>query len=174
MHYLIDGYNLLFQVIQPKSGEDFEATRSHFLRLLHSWATKLHLSLSIVFDAPKQNEILSRSHFGSLEIIFTAKGQSADDFLIEWLEEHAFVKNFTIVTSDRAVARKAKNLGTPVLSVKDFLTLLEKRQKKKSKPSSDTPKQPFSYKKDKKTDLPPLSDLPAWEKLFEQHLQNLS
>ncbi len=181
MHYLIDGYNLLFQMSWLRESA-LQTARQKLLLELEGYASKLSIHISIVFDAPFQSDSLSRSHFKSLEIIFTSQGQTADQFLIDWLS-HLQAKNYTVITSDRSLAKNARMSGAKVENVATFLAMLKKRLLKKQKrllekvESTKAPIQqrfvPPPLKKKPshgKEELPPLTDLDAWERLFSSEL----
>jgi predicted RNA-binding protein with PIN domain len=178
MQYYIDGYNLLFKEAWARSAPSLEEARKRLILELDTLASTLNLSLTIVFDAPFQSDDLRRGHFQSLEIIFTAQGQSADDYL-EALA-YAYGKKAHIVTSDRALASKVKANGAHVEGVHHFLINLRKKWqnkrartklpppppvKKEAPPATPKPEKPLDM-----NNLPPLSDLPAWEQIFLKRL----
>jgi len=125
MHYLVDGYNLLFKCSWNHLSTNLEQARSTLIQELDKHASVLNLHLTLVFDAPMQSDELKRGHFNSLEIIFTAKGQTADDYLHDFVAHSQ--KKVVVVTSDKTLARKVKALGAFVESVPDFLIHLRKK-----------------------------------------------
>lgn len=178
MHYYIDGYNLLFRASWHSSKKTLEEQRQALIEMLDREVSLLHLNVTIVFDAPLQTEEWRRSHFRSLEIIFTSRGESADDFLIALFERHVAPKKACLVSSDKRLAAKVKGLGIRAESVEEFLAWLKKRARKKE--SLPAPKKAVKEKKSEVVveavsnqqvevdikNLPPLSDLVAWEKIF--------
>jgi uncharacterized protein len=189
VHYLIDGYNLLFKTAWSYLHGDLEAARRRLMLELDSDARLLNLSITIVFDAPFQSDALSRGHFNSLEIIFTAKGQTADQYLVEWVQDFLPSKEVCVITSDKTLKRHIRSLDVKVEPVHEFLAKLHKRKlnKERRKNSSSIPIQKLEVKKapvlmvtvpmsdpvvrkkgNTKEVLPPLSDLDAWEALFIQ------
>ena len=131
MHYYIDGYNLLFRSAWKITGTNLEKLRTQLIQELDTEVSLLPITVTIVFDAPLQNEDLRRSHFRSLEIIFTSQGQTADDFLISLFRELDAPKNATLVSSDRDLQKRAKLFSVKSQSIEDFLTWLRKRSYKK-------------------------------------------
>jgi predicted RNA-binding protein with PIN domain len=181
MHYLVDGYNLLFQTAWMRHEDNLEAARRRLIVELDSYAELLSLSISVVFDAPFRTEALAFGHFNKLKIIFTSRGQTADQFLIEWVQDLLPAKNVTVVTSDKPLTRHIRAFGVKVESVTDFLSKLKKRKQNKQRQKqekinkkSEQKQQPLASEKEaeaivekaKKKILPPLSDLAAWEILF--------
>lgn len=130
MHYFIDGYNFLFRLFQKKGS--LQKQRDAALFSLNEEIEKLPLSITVVFDSSeKLREAASRSHLDALEIIYTTRQQSADDYIYKAIEEATHPQNETVVTSDRELAGKCRQLGANTLTVEQFLTHLQKRKAKK-------------------------------------------
>ena len=139
MRYLIDGYNLLFA---SPSKETLQKKREQVLRFLASYSSCFPLLLVVVFDGQNKAPDIVRTHIGNLEVIYTAKNQTADAFILEELLAIK-PKQSTIVSSDHALTKKAKALGAHTMSVEAFLAFLEKKKGKKTaaqeeKPSCDS------------------------------------
>lgn len=127
--YLIDGYNLFF-----KLQEDIlplEEKREEFIFLLDKEAEDLQLQISIVFDSHQKNaqDFGSKKLLKNLEVIFSPKNLSADEYLLEFLEWNA--KNITLVTSDVGLTKKACYLGAKTESIEKFIAFILRRRKKK-------------------------------------------
>ncbi|MDB6081195.1 MAG: hypothetical protein JWO53_467 [Chlamydiia bacterium] len=192
MHYYIDGYNLLFRSAWNRSSDNLEAMRQSLIEELDKDISLLHLVVTIVFDAPLQTEELRRGHFRSLEIIFTSKGQTADDFLIHSFEGMSTHATICLVSSDKRLQARARNLGVIGQSIEEFTTWLRKRVRKKQsglknekqallKPQKEVKKlhkvvtEPVvNTVIDPNAPLPPLSDLLRWEKIFTERFKNLT
>ncbi len=176
MHYYVDGYNLLFKEAWARSSSSLEEARKTLIKELDSLATQLNLSITVVFDAPFQTEDLKRGHYRSLEIIFTAYGQTADDYLVETLRHLG--KKVLVVTSDRGLRSRVKTMGAEVEGVHDFLVHLRKKSRNKLAKSGQKPliakrevptpaklevasNEPVDMK-----NLPALSNVEAWLKIF--------
>lgn len=140
MHYLIDGYNLLFRVVgQPCS---LRQERERLIEILDTFAENLNLDITIVFDSAFYEGESSRSHFHSLEIVFTSLGETADEYIIDFLHFVKASRNEIIVTSDKSLARISRSLGASTLSIEKFMMKLrsqknvsnsEKKQKREFK-----------------------------------------
>lgn len=131
MHYYIDGYNLLFRSAWKIADANLEKMRSQLIQELDNEVSVLHINVTIVFDAPLQNEELRKGHFRSLEIIFTSRGETADDFLISTFQTLDTPKNALLVSSDRDLQKRAKLFSVRSQSVEEFLSWLRKRSFKK-------------------------------------------
>lgn len=136
MHYFIDGYNLLFRL--SAETKNFEEARKQIIDSL----VDTKFSLTLVFDG-KGVDLPHRTHKGSLEIIYTSRGQSADAYI---LEEISLVKNpevYTIVTSDKKLAAICCQIGAYTQTIDSFLALLQKSRTitTREKPFKDSDKE---------------------------------
>lgn len=188
MRYIVDGYNLLFKEAWARTASTLEQARKQLIEELDSLASTLHLDLIVVFDAPFQSDDLRRGHYRSLEIVFTAKGQTADDYIVNLAD--IVGKKAIVVTSDRGLSRRAKGSGAAIESVHDFLVHLRKKSRNKLAKSSQVPlvikkqgikhpvatepKEEIAVVESKPLDmnnLPSLADIPAWDKIFTSRLK---
>lgn len=140
MRYLIDGYNLFFQlqeIILP-----LEKKREEFIALVDRELGNSGLQAVMVFDSHQENssDFASQKHYKHLEVVFSPKGLSADRYLLELLEWNA--RNTTLVTSDQSLCKKGKQLGAKILTVKGFVSYIWKRTRKKQ--TDEKPSQPES------------------------------
>lgn len=184
MRYIVDGYNLLFKEAWARTAASLEQARKQLIEELDSLASTLNLDLTVVFDAPFQSDDLRRGHYRSLEIVFTAKGQTADDYIVSLAD--AVGKKGIVVTSDRGLARRAKGAGATIEGVHDFLVHLRKKSRNKLAKSSLSPlvikklAAPLEPKEEifppeqvtlDMNNLPSLADIPAWDKIFTARLK---
>jgi len=128
MHYWIDGYNLLFSL--PKTAlhkQSLEARRNALISKINTQAELLALTITLVFDGSSDSpEHLS--HHKSLELLYTR--QSADEAILERIRISTHPKEICVVTSDKGLSSKAKELGAHTLSLQNFSALLSKKHKK--------------------------------------------
>jgi predicted RNA-binding protein with PIN domain len=117
MHYVIDGYNLLFRLLVPDN--NIEAYRESLIKILLKQSEEKKISMTVVFDAHHQKAEGYRTHKGRLEIVYTDFGQTADAYILSRL-----APNCTIVTSDDHLARHVRNSGYPTLSIDKFIKLI--------------------------------------------------
>ncbi len=131
MHYFIDGYNMLFRLVH--SNDDLQTQRESFIYDLNKKISLLKLDVSIVFDSTFQIGDRSRSHYDALEILFSAEGETADEYILDELKNHLHPQQETIVTSDKKLAWRARNRLAHTESVEDFIFWLNRSYKNKSK-----------------------------------------
>lgn len=153
MHYLIDGYNFLFRLKQKDP--ILENKRTQFLEILIDELSTRAIKASIIFDnATEIRNIPQSIQYATLDVIYTPQQQTADEYILEFLSHQKNLRMFTVVTSDRNLAKHCKHLGTLILSIEEFMVFITKKKPKKSerkRTPKETPKQ-----------------LEAWQKIFEQ------
>lgn len=106
-------------------GQELQSLREELIETLNEKAERFGLGITIVFDAMHQPDASTRSHFRSVEIIFTARRESADHYLLRIIEEAEFPSAITLVSSDRDLAWKARLKGAHTLSVENFLCMVK-------------------------------------------------
>ena len=134
MHYYIDGYNWLFRI--PKNRQSLEERRRIFIQEIHKLVLDHPSLVTLVFDsADPSKEVSSKGNFKSLEIIFTPKKQTADEYIENAVELSKKPQNITVVTLDRQLQEKCRIRGARVLTMEEFYLLFAKKkrvQKEKS------------------------------------------
>lgn len=142
MRYLIDGYNLLFRL--PPLKLSLEGKREALIEEFQQLAGQFNLTLSLVFDGSQTPlPYAVRHHRGDLEIVYTQKEQSADEYLLEEIEQARNRKEITVVTSDAPLAQKCRHLGAYSQTIREFLQFLQK--KKEGIKTSPSPYQESSF-----------------------------
>jgi len=135
MHYYIDGYNLLFHL---QNSGDLQSRREAIIRDLGKKITFLNLKASIVFDAPFQLGEGTRGYFNDLEILFTAEGETADEYIIEEIKNSHQPQLETVVTSDKELAHRVLIRYARAESVEEFYHWLNRSYKNKLRRSKQT------------------------------------
>ena len=129
MHYYIDGYNLLFRIL--RAGEDVRKQREELTREIGKKVELLEIDATLVFDSHYQPDDNTRSHLNNLEIVFTAKDESADAYILQELKEARDPPQHTVVTSDKPLARLCRLRLAKTETVDEFLAWIGKRYKNK-------------------------------------------
>lgn len=138
MHYYVDGYNLLFRLLGGVS-KNLKEERKQLITNLESKAHFLSLNISLIFDAQHQPGDDSRLHFHALEIIYTSKGKTADEFILEIITRKKNLRQITVVTSDKILAWHARRAGVHTESVEEFFSSINSRYKKKKSTKIKSP-----------------------------------
>lgn len=157
MHYIIDGYNLLFRILTK--GESLASQRQHIIESLNRKIQVIGIDVSIVFDSNYNITDTPKSHYKHLAIQFTSKGMTADEWIIDHLKRSTHPEHTIVVTSDKRLAVSIRQCSGKVDSVEDFVTNLNKRYKNKLESLKAVPE-----KKVTTTLITPLIPLPASEK----------
>lgn len=181
MHYFIDGYNLLFRI--KKAKDDLASQRESFIQELNQKVSLVKIDVSLVFDAPFQIGDRRRSHFDALEILFTAEGETADDYILEEIKNSLSPQQETVVTSDKKLAWYARRCSAHTESVEDFMSWLNRayknklRQIKKTKPlTAIIPPPPVSAPSSKipSKDAPLEAYTDYYARIFEAEWQDIT
>lgn len=128
MHYIIDGYNLLFRILT--SSFDLAPKRQEFIENLNNKVKLLGMHVTIIFDSNYRLTESPKSHYESLEIQFTCRGVTADEWIIENVPKMRNRERIIVVTSDKRLAMNVRH-AVKTESVEQFLNLLNKRIRNK-------------------------------------------
>ena len=141
MHYLIDGYNLLF-FCRTDEGRSLEAERKALVAWLQQAFARMKCKATLVFDgAHSRSEESGRAYPSPLEVAYAPKGQSADAYIVEMLETAKNPKLYVVVTNDRGLHRHAGSFGAKTEANGAFLARLQKRKSggKERRSATETP-----------------------------------
>lgn len=127
MHYYIDGYNWLFRT--PKTKLSFEDKRRQFVQDLHDLVERSTCLITVVFDSSDPTRDLStRGHYKALEIVFTPKMQTADNYILEAVQNAKKPQNISVVTLDRELQERCRMEGANILTFKEFFEIFNKKK----------------------------------------------
>jgi len=118
MLYLIDGHNLIPN-IPGLSLQDID-DEVQLIKILRDFCRQRGSRVEVYFDnAPPGG--LRTQEYGPVTAHFIRKGGTADTAIRSRLRKTGrSAQNYTVVTSDRAVATAAKEVGARVISSQDF------------------------------------------------------
>lgn len=128
MHYLIDGYNFLFNT--PDTHTNLQTQREQVLDTLLSIFDQLKMDITVVFDGKGSDLNIHQLRF--LNIVYTPSALTADEYILEKLMVANNPTLFTVVTSDVQLGKICKQYRAKVMSVRSFLKWIEKKKKKQS------------------------------------------
>jgi predicted RNA-binding protein with PIN domain len=133
MHYLIDGYNLLYAmgVLHGRTGPTgLRKARLGLLGLLKSSYADQPASVTVVFDAAQAPagaaEVVQED---GIEIRFAVHEREADDLIEALIRRDAAPRQLTVVSDDHRIQQAARRRGCLVLGCGDFLDELAKRRR---------------------------------------------
>ncbi len=130
MNYVIDGYNLFF--LMEEDPDPLDEKREEFVRMLNSALHRLGLSATAVFDGHLHvaADCPTTRQLSALEIVFPPEGLSADAFIVERVKGTNRKEREIIVTSDKTLSAKVRQLGAKTQTAQSFLQLLTHHKKR--------------------------------------------
>lgn len=131
MHYYIDGYNMLFRHIS--SSKNLQSEREYLLNELNQKISLLRLDVSIVFDANFREGGRSKSHLKGLEILYSAEGETADQYILDVISHATNPRREVVVTNDKILASHVRHFSAKVETVEMFMQWLNRSYQKRLK-----------------------------------------
>lgn len=132
MHYLVDAYNLLFRTLKKRGS--LEKTRQTLIEELNEMVTEFNLHVTLVFDGAEEHLPLpTRGHYDAIELVYTPKNQTADEYIYEEVSLSRTPAQITVVTSDRELSGRCHQHRAKTLTIDEFLQLLSKKKFKKKR-----------------------------------------
>jgi len=134
---IIDGYNVIHADHDLKHAmrkAPLDARRALIDRLARYLEDK-RLQLTVVFDGHGGIADVDVEIPGKLQVLFSPAGQTADDLILDVLEDSSNPRRYIVVTSDVAdIGRSAGAMGAEVISSRAFLSRIRpvERQKEPS------------------------------------------
>ncbi|MCX7794347.1 MAG: NYN domain-containing protein [Thermodesulfovibrionales bacterium] len=117
---IIDGYNLMG--IYHK---DLEKEREILINKLIKYSQLRKHQILIIFDGHKsENRTRKLINRGSVKILYTACGESADEFIYSFLQ--SLKDEWVVVSSDRSIQKEAWASRAIPLRAEDFERILER------------------------------------------------
>jgi uncharacterized protein len=144
MHYLIDGYNVMYAagLLGKRLGADrFRQVRTRFLNDLAAALGPLESSLTtVVFDASHAVGDVPKalSHQG-MEVLFAVDSESADERIEQLIARHSAPKALTVVSTDRRLRTAATRRKAQSMTADAFLVALDGRRKQRSATAARPP-----------------------------------
>ena len=132
MHYLVDAYNLLFRT-SKKTGS-LEKSRQKMIEELNEAISNSKLNVTLVFDGAEQHlPYSSRGHYDALELVYTPKSMSADEYISEEVINSRSPTQITVVTNDRELSIRCRNHRAKTQTIDAFIAFLTKKKAKAKK-----------------------------------------
>lgn len=140
MHYIIDGYNLFFEM---HDADPSDLNRQNFVLHISDLLKQTKYMAEMIFDTPLHHKTLfpHTSEKPPLTVAYAPNNLEADDLIVEKLYGIKKPEKIIVVTSDRELSMRVKEAGGKVMKSKAFLSLLKKRTKKEKpaeKPHAET------------------------------------
>jgi predicted RNA-binding protein with PIN domain len=123
--YLVDGYNLLFQIglFDGRAGAHaLEEARNRLLDLLKTTFANADDDVTVVFDSARTRRCrASPVEHGGLRVQFTSRGEEADDVIEEMIARCPNRRGLVVISNDHRVQHAATRNGAQAWSCDAFL-----------------------------------------------------
>ncbi|HDJ23309.1 MAG TPA: hypothetical protein ENF17_05410 [Candidatus Aminicenantes bacterium] len=157
MAYLIDGNNLTGYLFAPFLHNP--ESREWVVEILLIFQKIKKTKVIIVFDGPPQAELEEMAQSNDrLEVLFPPPGEKADKVIIDILANRTNKKNFWVITTDREIRTKARELGFKSLASAEFAQELKRVRKRHQR----------FLEHQKETITPTPLEIQHWVELFSQ------
>jgi predicted RNA-binding protein with PIN domain len=108
--------------------------RQQMIEEINSAVSHLSLQITLVFDGAEEHLIHpAREHFDAIELVYTSKLKSADDYIYEEVSNSRSPSQITVVTNDRELSTRCRNHRANTLTLSAFLNFLSKKKAKKKR-----------------------------------------
>lgn len=122
---IVDGYNLMFINEKGKSKiKDIEKAREHLLILLSKYYLRKGTFITVVFDSGASGfkyGLKRKLEKLGLEIIFTPKDSSADDYIVEIVNKSKNPEGIKVITSDHHIKDEIEKCNAKSISSREFM-----------------------------------------------------
>lgn len=129
LHYLIDGYNLLYALPEMPPGTWLEK-RQQLLQWLVGVRPMGQNAATVVFD--NRQGWGNQDHYQGMAIVYTS-GETADDWISNKVRETKNPRILIVVSNDKGIQRMIKGTGAKWLSAHDFLASAKMPKKRASR-----------------------------------------
>jgi predicted RNA-binding protein with PIN domain len=119
LHYLIDGYNLIWSA-ENFGGGKLQNQRERLLKFLEQTkpAGSSRNQVTVVFDG--QEDVDGPPWRGTVRVIFS-KGENADSVIKRTVDSMSNPSNAIVITDDRDIQKWVKSSKAKVMGCKEFL-----------------------------------------------------
>jgi hypothetical protein len=118
MLVLIDGHNLIAKIpdISLNEADDEEK----LILKIRQYRAKTGRRVHLIFDSGGEYKPASKQTRGGITIQYAPHGKTADELIVSCLQKSKHPQQILVVTSDRRVQSKAKQVRAKVISSTDF------------------------------------------------------
>jgi predicted RNA-binding protein with PIN domain len=121
--YLIDGNNVMGQ--RPGWHRDKRAAQLRLLSEVAELSRRQGTQMSVVFDGGPLDNFPDGARYRGVCVFYARRGSSADDRILELVEQSSNRHNLTVVTSDRALVRRVEAHGVKTIRSGQLRTRLD-------------------------------------------------
>lgn len=128
MIVIVDGYNVLRSSSRTAHlrGESLRAERERFITKIRKYQSGRQDKIIVVFDgAQADTNQLAMQSLDSVNVIFSRRGQTADEIIKNMVEQNTNPKDIIVVSSDREVVDFVRSLGASVTGARSLADKFE-------------------------------------------------
>ncbi len=121
---IVDGYNVIHAdpVLKRAAAAGMERAREALLSLLRDYLGVRDVQVTVVFDGAGGIVDAEALIPGRLQVLYSARGQSADEIIVNTLRAHPNPREYIVVTSDMAdIGRAVMAQGVALMASAEFL-----------------------------------------------------
>ena len=133
---IIDGYNVIYtdDDLRRTACKHLQTARERLIDLLKGYVNDRRVQVTVVFDGRGGMADAESILPGSLQVVFSAAGQTADELILSAIRRSGNPRAYVVVSSDMAdIGRAARELGCEVMGSKRFLDRLTGRGRREAR-----------------------------------------
>lgn len=131
---IIDGWNVCWKLpeISKYIPDNLDKARLRLNTIIKLYFLRKKVEYKIIYDG---QPMVYSTHHPNEPIQFSSNPEKADDIIIKLIKKQSDKKRWTVITSDRQLANRVKNLGAAIVSSESFIQKI--RNTKKYQQNSD-------------------------------------
>lgn len=140
MWLIVDGYNVLRSSAHtaPLRGNSFRVERERFIERLNRYQGQRKDKVTVVFDGFRADiDFPAIKKQGEVEVIYSRRGQTADEVIKEMVEQAPQAQQIMVVSSDREISDFVTSLGASVTGARDLADRLKPQVDNKESPGPE-------------------------------------
>jgi len=123
MIYLIDGNNVMAQI--PGWRRDMSGAKKSLLLALAALVAARKVKVKAVFDGTPDREFPEGCVYKSVRVHYARTGSDADTRIREMVEQAGSKRDIVVVSSDKPLTSRVKQMGAQVISSGNFRRMLQ-------------------------------------------------
>ena len=130
---IIDGWNVCWKIpsIAELIPDHLEKARNQLNTLIKNFFQGKKVVYKIFYDG--QPLILSGDFRPDHSVYFSTSPEKADELIIKFLQKQSRRRNWTVITSDRELRQRVKNLDAQTLTSEAFISKLSSKSSRNQK-----------------------------------------
>ena len=125
--FIVDGYNLIYQVGQLKKSlsDSLEAARFNLELAIRNYLVAKNVSVYLIYDGAKVGYFESMT-YKNLKVIFSKPTENADQLIKRIVRQHPRKNQITVVTLDNDILQYIRSAGAGSMTPREFFQRISK------------------------------------------------